>query len=71
VYCAYPTKIARIIQEEGKKQLGLSWGDAETTQCEGLPIEEVPHIQTENLEVRLESFREKLNSNIENSEYKR
>jgi conjugal transfer mating pair stabilization protein TraN len=88
VYCAYPTKIARIIQEEGKKQLGLSWGDPETTLCEGLPIdllskidftklnldeliEEVPHIQAENIEMRLESFREKLNTNIENSEYKR
>lgn len=88
VYCAYPTKMARIIQEQGREQLKLSWGNPETTQCEGLTIdqlakldltkmnleellEDVPAMQTENLEERLDTFRERLKNNIEKSEYKR
>ncbi len=33
VFCCYPSKLARLVQEEGRKQLGMSWGTPEHPQC--------------------------------------
>lgn len=41
VYCCYPTKLSRVIHEQGRKQLGISWGDAENPKCGGFALSEL------------------------------
>lgn len=41
VYCCFPTKLARIVQEEGRKQLGLKWGSAGSPKCHGFTLKEL------------------------------
>ncbi|RMG66748.1 MAG: hypothetical protein D6710_12235, partial [Nitrospirae bacterium] len=35
VLCVFPSILSRIIQEDGRSQLGISWGDAEHPNCRG------------------------------------
>lgn len=44
VYCCFPNKLARIVQEEGRKQLGIKWGSAESPKCQGLKLEEIQKV---------------------------
>jgi hypothetical protein len=44
VYCCFPTKLSRVFQEQGRRQLGVSWGDAEHPDCRGLTVEELQRI---------------------------
>ena len=44
VYCCFPTKLSRVFQEQGRRQLGISWGDAENPNCRGLSVEELQRI---------------------------
>ncbi|AJY53127.1 conjugal transfer mating pair stabilization protein TraN [Halomonas sp. KO116] len=37
-YCCFNSPLSRILQEEVRKQSGLSWGSAESPSCGGLPI---------------------------------
>lgn len=39
-FCCFPSKLARIIQEQGRKQLGLGWGSAEHPDCSGLTVDQ-------------------------------
>ncbi|MBI3211728.1 MAG: conjugal transfer protein TraN [Simkania negevensis] len=41
IFCCFPTKLARIFQEEGRKQLGLDWGKAEKPNCSGLTLQQL------------------------------
>jgi conjugal transfer mating pair stabilization protein TraN len=34
-YCCYNSRLARIVQEQGRAQLGKSWGVAQSPQCNG------------------------------------
>lgn len=44
-YCVFPTKIARLIQEEGRlAQLGRKFGTAEEPNCSGITPEDLQHI---------------------------
>lgn len=40
-YCCFGGKIARIIQEQGRAQLGKSWGGVEAPDCLGLALEDI------------------------------
>ncbi|MGV8948503.1 MAG: conjugal transfer protein TraN [Candidatus Paracaedibacter sp.] len=40
-FCCYDTKLAKIVQEQGKRQLGLGFGDPKQPQCQGLTIEQL------------------------------
>ena len=44
VFCCYDSIIAKIINQEAKKQLGKNNGTAENPQCEGLSIEDLESI---------------------------
>ncbi|WP_427551830.1 conjugal transfer protein TraN (plasmid) [Methylomonas sp. MS20] len=37
-YCCFNSPLARILQEQIRPQLGMSFGDPKTPQCEGIPI---------------------------------
>ncbi len=39
-YCCFNSKLARIIQEQGREQLKMSWGDAKHPNCRGFRPEE-------------------------------
>lgn len=40
-YCCFSSKLSRIIQEQGRNQIGLNLGTAETPNCSGLSPEEM------------------------------
>ena len=43
-FCCYDTKLAKIVQEQGKRQLGLGFGDPKQPQCQGLTIEQLAQL---------------------------
>lgn len=44
VFCCFPTKLARIIQEQGRQQLGIPWGNADNPVPRGFTLEELQRI---------------------------
>jgi conjugal transfer mating pair stabilization protein TraN len=48
-YCLFSSRLARIIQEQGRAQLGISWGDAEDPNCRGLTIEELQQLHFDEM----------------------
>ena len=53
VWCVFGSKLGRILQEQGRRQLGLGWGS-----CRGLTVAEVERIDFERLD--LSEFTENL-----------
>jgi hypothetical protein len=43
-FCCYASKLAKLIQEQGKGQLGLGFGSPEHPQCQGLTPEQLSKI---------------------------
>lgn len=43
-YCCFSSSLARVIQEGGRPQLGISWGTPESPQCRGFTPEEFQKI---------------------------
>jgi conjugal transfer mating pair stabilization protein TraN len=39
-YCCFPSKLSRILQEQGRAQLGKGWGDAKHPDCAGFSVAE-------------------------------
>ncbi|MDD3054840.1 MAG: conjugal transfer protein TraN [Aliarcobacter sp.] len=39
-HCCFGSKLARFVHEQGRSQIGLSWGSAENPQCRGFTPEE-------------------------------
>lgn len=50
-YCVYNSQVGRIIQEQGREQLGITWGDPETPECRGLTIDEFSQIDFAKLDL--------------------
>ena len=51
-FCCYDSTIARIINQEGMKQLGRSNGDPESPRCTGLSIEDFERIDLSNVDFK-------------------
>lgn len=73
VYCCFPNKLARIVQEEGRAQLGIKWGSAESPKCQGLSIAQIQKVDfgrvdfsdlIVDIKVDKEAYEKKLRSNI-------
>ena len=43
-YCCFNSKLARIFQQQGKAQLGISFGGAKSPDCRGFTVEELTRI---------------------------
>ncbi len=43
-YCCFGTKFSRLLQEQGRPQIGLDWGSPETPNCRGFTVEELSRI---------------------------
>ena len=39
-YCCFSSKLVRILQVQGREQLGMTWGEPKTPDCEGFLVEE-------------------------------
>ncbi|MBY0281581.1 MAG: conjugal transfer protein TraN [Alphaproteobacteria bacterium] len=50
-YCCFGNKLLRLIQEQGRAQLGIGWGTAETPVCRGLRPEELSRIDFSRLDL--------------------
>lgn len=50
-YCCFHTLLARIIQEQGRDQLGLGWGGAEQPNCGGLSVEQLSRIDFSRIDL--------------------
>ncbi len=42
--CCFKSPMARIMQEQVRGQLGMSWGDPENPQCGGIPLEDISRV---------------------------
>jgi hypothetical protein len=51
VFCCFGTKLSRLIQEAGHKQLKLSWGEAESPNCRGLSPEELSRLDLSKMDL--------------------
>jgi conjugal transfer mating pair stabilization protein TraN len=51
VYCCFGTKMARIVQEQARKALGLGWGTAENPECRGLTHKEFGKISSKKIDL--------------------
>jgi len=48
-YCCFPNKLARIVHEQGRAQLGMNWGEAKNPMCRGFTTEELSRINFDKL----------------------
>lgn len=51
-YCCFPTKLARILHEQGRHQLGIGWGEAENPVCRGYTVTELAQLNFDNLNLQ-------------------
>ncbi|QDO82435.1 type-F conjugative transfer system mating-pair stabilization protein TraN [Shewanella psychropiezotolerans] len=49
-YCAFSSKLARIVQEEGKAQLGLNFGSAKHPDCRAFTPNQLQHIDMSRMD---------------------
>jgi len=63
LYCCFPSKLARIVQEEGRKQLGLSWGNAQEPNCKGFTLSQLQSLDFEKMD--FSEFLEEIESKID------
>ncbi len=69
VFCCFPTKLARVIHEQGRKQLGIKWGTSEKPKCRGFTLYELQRLDftkidltevVDDLQIRREELAQKL-----------
>ena len=60
-YCCFKNKLMRVIQEQGRAQLGLTFGTPKEPDCRGLTIEEIQKIDFSKIDWRevIKEFKEK------------
>lgn len=64
-YCTFSSSLAKIIQEQGREQLGISWGSPENPQCRGFTPEEFQKIDFSKID--LTEFVKDIQSSIQTS----
>ena len=48
--CCYLSKLARIIQEQGRPQLGLNFGTAKHSTCDGFTVDQFSHLDLSRMD---------------------
>lgn len=51
-FCCFGTKFAKLLQEQGRPQLGLDWGTKECPNCRALTIEELTKMDLSKMDFR-------------------
>ena len=49
-HCCFASKISRILQEQGRPQIGKTWGDPKTEQCVGFTIAEFQRLDLSKMD---------------------
>jgi len=49
IYCCFSSPLSKIIQQQIRPQLGLSWGSAKTPQCDGIPLNRLAEVDWEQV----------------------
>ena len=62
-YCVFSSKLARIVQEEGKAQLGLNFGSAKNPDCRAFTPNQLQRIDMDSMD--LSDFYEDLHEGID------
>ncbi|MCD9554498.1 type-F conjugative transfer system mating-pair stabilization protein TraN [Photobacterium carnosum] len=62
-YCQFDSKMTRIIQEQGKQQLGLGFGSKKHPDCSGFTPEQLQQVDFSKID--MSDFYEDLNANME------
>ena len=60
-HCCFSGKLGRILQEQGRAQLGIGWGSADQPNCRGFTPEEIEQIDWSQLDLS-EYFQDALNN---------
>lgn len=63
-FCCFPSKLARVFQEEAREQLGLDWGNSENPDCSGLSQELIQKLDFSKIDLR-EAFQDLLEQTSE------
>lgn len=50
-HCCYNSRLARIVQEQGRPQIGKSWGSAEAPQCGGFTEQELNQLDFSRMDL--------------------
>ena len=64
-YCTFNSSLARIIQEQGREQLDISWGSAKSPECRGFTPEEFQKIDFSKID--LTEFVKDIQSSVQSS----
>jgi conjugal transfer mating pair stabilization protein TraN len=64
-YCTFNSSLGKIIQEQGREQLGISWGSSENPQCRGFTPEEFQKIDFSKID--LTEFVKDIQSSVQTS----
>lgn len=51
-FCCFGSKFARLLQEQGRSQLGLGWGTGKCPNCRGLTVEELSRMDLSKMDFR-------------------
>ena len=49
-YCCFESKLSRILQEQGREQLGMDWGTKKEPDCEGFLVEEFQQLDLSKMD---------------------
>lgn len=63
-YCCFHSKLARIVQEAGHAQLGISWGTAEHPSCHGFTPDQLQRIDFSRINFNQYGFYDDINKKI-------
>lgn len=50
-FCCFESKLSRIFHEQGRRQLGLGWGEPKDPQCRGLTVEELQRMDFDRIDL--------------------
>ncbi len=48
-FCCFTTKLSKLLQEQGRAQLGIGWGDVESPNCRGLSADELSRLDMSSM----------------------
>lgn len=51
VFCCFPSKLSRVVQEEARDQLKLNWGKSSKPICRGLTIDELSSVNFSKMDL--------------------
>jgi len=65
-YCCFHSVLARIIQEQGRQQLGIDWGSPKSPNCRGFTPEEFQRIDFSKIDFSewYEDLQKRINDNL-------